>query len=164
MAAGCAGRGSRPRCSIQVTLQGFDTHASNFEGHVTQSRLLDPAFAALMDDLAARDLLDSTVVLCIGEFGRTPSINGLDGRDHWPNGFSCVIGGGGLRSGVVIGATNPDAQVEDKKIEPHDPITVPDLYATVMSAMGVDWREEIITPIGRPLMLSQGSPIDRLLG
>ncbi|MCA9054438.1 MAG: DUF1501 domain-containing protein [Planctomycetaceae bacterium] len=150
--------------AIQVTLQGFDTHANNFEGHITQSKLLDPAFAALMDDLVERDLLDSTIVLCIGEFGRTPSINGLDGRDHWPNGFSCVIGGGGLRSGVVIGATDPDAQVEDKKVEPHDPITVPDLYATVMSAMGVDWREEIITPIGRPLMLSQGSPIDRLLG
>jgi uncharacterized protein (DUF1501 family) len=150
--------------SIQVTLPGFDTHASNFEGHQQQARVLDPAFAALVDDLAERDLLESTIVLCIGEFGRTPAINGLDGRDHWPNGFSCVVGGGGLQSGLVIGATDPDAQVADKLVSPHDPIAVPDLYATIMSAVGVDWTEEIQTPIGRPLKLSEGTPIARLLG
>ena len=106
--------------SVQVTLQGFDTHANNFEGHITQTKQLDPAFAALIDDLAARDLLASTVVLCIGEFGRTPQINGFDGRDHWPNGFSCVVGGGGLRSGVLIGGTDPDKQVADEKAPPHE--------------------------------------------
>ncbi len=150
--------------SIQVVLRGFDTHANNFEGHETQADLLDPAFAALIDDLADRDLLDSTVVLCIGEFGRTPWINGLDGRDHWPNGFSCVVGGGGLRSGVVIGATDPDAQFQDKTVPPHEPMTVQDLYATILKVMNVDGSEEIITPIGRPLMLCEGTPIDRLIG
>ena len=150
--------------AIQVTLRGFDTHANNFEGHITQTKMLDPAFAALMDDLAERDLLESTVVLCIGEFGRTPNINALDGRDHWPNGFSCVVGGGGLRSGVLIGATAPDKQVEDKKHPPVDPVSVEDLYATILQTMGVDWTEEIITPIGRPMMLSQGMPLERLLG
>lgn len=150
--------------SVQVTLRGFDTHANNFEGHQTQAQQLDPAFAALIDDLAAQDLLDSTVVLCIGEFGRTPQINGLEGRDHWPNGFSCILGGGGLRSGVLIGATNPDDQVADKTTAPGDPVTLPDLYATVLQAMGVDWTEEVQTPIGRPMRLSQGQPIARLLG
>ncbi len=85
-----------------MTLSGFDTHADNYKGHITQTKILDPAFAALMHDLAERDLLASTIVLCIGEFGRTPWINALDGRDHWPHGFSCVIGGGGLKSGQII--------------------------------------------------------------
>jgi uncharacterized protein (DUF1501 family) len=149
--------------SIQVTLPGFDTHANNFEGHQTQARILDPALAALLDDLAERDLLSATVLLCIGEFGRTPRINGLDGRDHWPNGFSCLIGGGGLRSGIVIGATDPDAQVADKTRPPHDPVTIPDLYATILETMGVDTSEEIITPLGRPLRLAEGTPLERLL-
>jgi hypothetical protein len=150
--------------SVQVTLSGFDTHANNFEGHQTQANQLDPAFSALLDDLAAQDLLDSTVVLCIGEFGRTPVINGLDGRDHWPNGFSCVLGGGGLRSGVLIGATNPDEQAADKTKPPHDPVTMQDLYATILKTMGVDWTQEVQTPIGRPMMLSPGQPIAGLLG
>ncbi len=150
--------------SIQVTLNGFDTHANNFEGHQTQAAMLDPALAALLEDLAARDLLESTVVLCIGEFGRTPVINGLDGRDHWPNGFSCVVGGGGLRSGVVLGATHPEEQAADKTKPPHDPIAIPDLYATILKVMGLDWTQEVQTPIGRPMMLATGQPIARLLG
>lgn len=149
--------------SIQVVLQGFDTHVANFSGHETQAAQLDPAFSALIQDLVDRDLLDSTIVLCIGEFGRTPRINAADGRDHWPNGFSCVIGGGGLRSGLVIGETDPDAQQADTTLKPADPIEVPDLYATILQQMGVAWEEERITPIGRPLALCQGSPIDRLL-
>jgi len=156
--------------SIQVVLQGFDTHANNYEGHVTQCEQLDPAFAALVQDLVEQDLLDSTIVLCIGEFGRTPRINPLGGRDHWPMGFSCVIGGGGLRSGAIIGATDPDRGVreQDKKpaerTGPHDPIEIPDLYATIMHRMGVQYDEELITPIGRPLALCEGTPIERLLG
>ncbi len=150
--------------SIQVVLQGFDTHAANFTGHETQAQQLDPAFSALVADLAERDLLDSTVVLCIGEFGRTPQINPLDGRDHWPNGFSCVIGGGGLRSGLVIGETsNPDEAVNVKSIQPADPIKVPDLYATILQTMGVEYDYEEMTPIGRPLLRTEGTPIERLL-
>lgn len=151
--------------SIQVVLRGFDTHANNFEGQKTQARTLDPAFATLIRDLAERDLLDSTIVLCIGEFGRTPWINGLGGRDHWPGGFSCVVGGGGLRSGVLIGATNPDVRDDDDKSSriPKSPIEVPDLYATILKQIGVDGSKEIVTPIGRPLALCQGKPIDQLL-
>lgn len=150
--------------SVQVVLRGWDTHANNYEGCREQTAILDPAFASLMQDLVDRDLLESTIILCIGEFGRTPQINGLDGRDHWPNGFSCVIGGGGLRSGLLIGGTDPDAQVRDKLTSPGDPIRLPDLYATVMKQMGVDHSEEILTPIGRPITLADGSPITRLQG
>lgn len=149
--------------SIQVTLSGFDTHADNYKGHITQTKILDPAFAALMHDLAERDLLASTIVLCIGEFGRTPWINALDGRDHWPHGFSCVIGGGGLKSGQIIGATAADGQSDEKPIKPTNPIEVPDLYATILDRMGVEFSKELITPIGRPLKVCPGKPIEQLL-
>ncbi|MFO1092076.1 MAG: DUF1501 domain-containing protein [Planctomycetaceae bacterium] len=151
--------------AVQVTLPGFDTHAQNFTGHETQAKQLDPAFAALIFDLVERDLLDSTIVLCIGEFGRTPRINPLDGRDHWPSGFSCVIGGGGLLGGQVIGATgNPDEVGDAKSIKPADPVSVPDLYATILKVMGVDYAFEELTPVGRPLKRTDGSPLERLLG
>jgi hypothetical protein len=145
--------------SIQVVLNGFDTHTDNFEGCKAQAEMLDPAFATLLNDLVERDLLASTIVLCIGEFGRTPRINPLDGRDHWPSGFSCVIAGGGLKSGVVVGATDPEGQ----KKEPERPVSVADLYTTIMHQMGVDASKEINTPIGRPIMLSEGEAVKELI-
>jgi uncharacterized protein (DUF1501 family) len=145
--------------AVEVTLDGFDSHANNFEAHKSNGAILDPALASLLRDLRERDLFASTVVLCIGEFGRTPEINNLGGRDHWPTGFSCLVGGGGLRSGVVIGETDPSG----KKVEPADPIEVRDLFATIMHAAGVDPEHEIITPIGRPMAFSDGKPIERLL-
>lgn len=146
--------------SLQVVLDGFDTHAENFSGHETQAKILDPAFATLIRDLQERDLLTSTVVLCMGEFGRTPRINPLDGRDHWPTGFSCVLGGGGLTSGALVGATDPAGE----KNQPVDPVTVADLFATILKTMGVQYDSEVITPIGRPIALCQGQPIEQLLG
>jgi hypothetical protein len=147
------------RC-VQVVLDGFDTHAENFTGHITQSKILDPALATLIQDLVDGDLLSSTVLLCIGEFGRTPRINPLDGRDHWPTGFSCLVGGGGLATGVVYGATDP----EGEKTEPTDPITVADLYATILKTMGVQYDQEVITPVGRPIALCNGKPVEALFG
>ena len=147
--------------AIEVTLRGFDTHANNHVGHKTQAAILDPAFAALIADLKKRDLLDSTIVLCIGEFGRTPTINALAGRDHWPHAFSCVVGGGGLKAGLVIGETDPTGS----KKEPKDPIKLPDLYATILHRLGVDYAKEYQTPVGRPMAaVDAGSPIKRLLG
>jgi hypothetical protein len=145
--------------SIEVNLDGFDTHANNFGGQSTQAAIFDPAFAALIHDLRERDLLDSTVVLWAGEFGRTPTINKVAGRDHWPTGYSCVVGGGGFRKGVVIGETDP----EGVKTEPTEPVAIHDLFATIMKTLGVDYRKELTTPIGRPMGLCQGQPIDRLL-
>ncbi|MBS0265266.1 MAG: DUF1501 domain-containing protein [Planctomycetes bacterium] len=145
--------------SIEVNLNGFDTHANNFEGQSTQARIFDPAFATLIQDLKDRDLLDSTVVLWMGEFGRTPAINKVGGRDHWPTGFSCVVGGGGFQKGLVIGETDP----EGKKAEPEDPIEISHLFATIMRTLGVEYGKEIVTPVGRPMLLCQGKPIERLL-
>ncbi len=144
--------------AIEVNLNGFDSHANNHEIHNSRASELDPAFAALVNDLVERDLLDSTLVLCIGEFGRTPKINPLAGRDHWPTGFSCVLGGGGLGSGVVIGATDPTGEKKD----PTDPVGVADLFATVFHTLGLDPAEEFLTPIGRPMAISSGTPLTGL--
>ena len=145
--------------AVEVTLGGFDSHVNNFAVHRERAGVLDPAFATLIRDLRDRDLLDSTLLLCIGEFGRTPNINPLGGRDHWPTGFSCIVGGGGLRAGVVLGQTDP----EGKQKQPRDPIHVPDLYATLLQRLGLDPRHEVVSPIGRPIRLSEGVPIERLL-
>lgn len=144
--------------AVEVTLSGWDTHTSNHEGCQTQAGILDPAFATLIKDLKDRDLLDSTVVLCIGEFGRTPSINPLGGRDHWPRWFSCVLGGGGLKRGVMIGETDPAG-----KTKPVDEVEIKDLYATVFQTLGIDHEEEMITNIGRSIRISNGAPIAKLL-
>ena len=145
--------------AIEVSMTGFDTHANNYEGMQTQAEILDPGLSTLIRDLKERDLLDSTVVMCLGEFGRTPNINPLDGRDHWPSGFSCLIGGGGLKSGIVIGETDPSGEKKD----PSDPIPVENLFSTVLHQLGIDYQKELITPIGRPMALAQGELIQPLL-
>src|SRR5580692_4443290 len=145
--------------AVEITLSGFDTHANNFNGHRDNARVLDPALATLLRDLRERDLLQSTVVLVIGEFGRSPAINPLDGRDHWPSGFSCLVGGGGLRSGLAIGSTDPEGHEK----MPHEPVEVADLFATIFKTFGLDSAHEVITPIGRPMAFSSGKPISRLL-
>ena len=153
--------------AIEVTLPGFDTHIANHSGHVTNCRILDPAIATLIQDLRERDLLDSTVVLCISEFGRTPSINPAGGRDHWPNWFSCLVAGGGFREATVIGETLSDVfdgKDSDGKLRlASDPVSVPELYATIMATMGIDFSKEILTPIGRPMRFADAKPTARLL-
>jgi len=144
--------------AVEVTLRGFDSHANNFEGHAQQAEQLDPALSSLIQDLREQELLSSTVVLCVGEFGRTPKINKLEGRDHWPNGFSCLLGGGGLRGGLVIGSTDPSG----RQTKPQDPVPIADLYATILNVLRIDYAQEQITPIGRPLAYSSGTPIKQL--
>ncbi|MEZ6089248.1 MAG: DUF1501 domain-containing protein [Pirellulaceae bacterium] len=152
------------RC-VEVGLSGWDTHADNHNGQKTQCDILDPAYAALLSLLAERDLLDSTLVVCGGEFGRTPQINPLAGRDHWPHGFSIALAGCGLRSGVVHGATSPNPKLEKEDLLSNvaDPVTVADIHATILKALGVEFDRELITPIGRPLRLSDGKPIESIL-
>jgi len=145
------------RC-VEVALNGWDTHVNNFNGTAVQTKQLDPALATLIRDLREHDLLDSTLVLCTGEFGRTPKINPAAGRDHWPTGFSLALAGGGIRGGQVIGETDPGGSPT-----PSDPVSVDDLYATILSAMGIDPGKTYITPIGRPIKLSQGTPLRQLL-
>lgn len=164
------------RC-VEVTLAGWDTHANNHSFCKQQNSILDPAFAALISDLKDRKLLDRTLVVCAGEFGRTPSINPAGGRDHWPTGFSVALAGGNIRGGQVIGETNPDAKVVEskpgimmmgKKNEAwkdfvREPVTVEDLSATLLSSFGVNFEKLSQTPIGRTVKYSTGVPITQLL-
>ena len=145
------------RC-VEVNLNGWDTHTNNHEAHSKLAPTLDAALSALIDDLRQRDLFDKTVILCGGEFGRTPTVNRLDGRDHWPHGFTMLLAGGGLRGGVALGETDPAG---GRKVK--DPYDVPDIHATVLTALGIDPAHEELAPIGRPIKLSEGKPISALL-
>lgn len=146
------------RC-VEVTLDGWDSHANNHEIHTRLAKTLDPAFAALLRDLARRNMLDKTLVLCMGEFGRTPNLNPLGGRDHWPHNFTAALAGGGIHGGMVIGESDPAGGKE-----PKDPVPVANLHATVLKAMGIDWEATLKTPIRRTVRRSQGEPIEKLLG
>jgi hypothetical protein len=145
------------RC-VEVNLGGWDSHVNNHEIHAKLAPTLDTALSALLSDLLARDLLQKTVVICGGEFGRTPEMNRLGGRDHWPHGFTMLLAGGGLRGGIALGETDPEGGREIK-----DRYEVPDLHATVLTALGLDPAHEELAPIGRPIKLSEGKPIAALL-
>jgi len=145
------------RC-VEVTLEGWDSHVNNHEIHRKLAHTLDPALSTLLTDLRERDLLARTIVVCGGEFGRTPQINRLEGRDHWPHGFSMLLAGGRLRSGLALGQTDPEG---GRTVE--DPQSVADLHATLLAALGIDPAHEEMAPVGRPIQLSEGRPIERLL-
>ena len=120
---------------------------------------LDRSFSALLDDLVERDMLESTLILVTGEFGRTPEINAFQGRDHWPNVFSLVLAGGGIHGGQVIGASDKDGMfVKD------NPVQVPDLLTTIYHKLGIDYDKEYISNIGRPVKIgANGKPLQALL-
>jgi uncharacterized protein (DUF1501 family) len=133
---------------VEVTLNGWDTHQQNFEQVKRLSGMLDPAWATLMNDLKDRGLLDSTLIVWMGEFGRTPRINGSIGRDHWASSWSTVLAGGGLKGGQVIGKTSADGMaIDERKVE------VADLLGTICLALGLDPRKQNQSNIGRPIRL-----------
>ena len=152
------------RC-IEVTMQGWDSHANNHSNHRDNAKVLDPAFAALIRYLNDRKLLDRTTVVCGGEFGRTPWINPAGGRDHWPHGFTMALAGGGIASGRVIGETSPepDLDAEDKTKVLRDPHNIADVHATILHSLGIEFEKELQTPVGRPMIISQGKVIQELL-
>mgnify|MGYP002623769894 CR=1 FL=1 len=152
------------RC-VEVTLNGWDTHANNHAGCKIQTDILGPAYASLIKYLKQRDLLKHTVVICGGEFGRTPRLNGIEGRDHWPHGFSICLSGGGIQGGRVVGETSPEPKMEKEHWDQNvaDPHNVADIHATVLHALGIDFKRELQTPIQRPMIISQGSVIEELL-
>ena len=152
------------RC-VEVTLGGWDSHVTNHSLQAGRCEILDAALSALLDRLKEEDLLETTLVVCGGEFGRSPQINAAEGRDHWPHGFSTFLAGCGIRPGGVYGATaakpklDPDRPLDDVG----NPITVGDLHATILSSLNVPYSEEIQTPIGRPLRRSEGEAVKELL-
>ncbi len=152
------------RC-VEVTLGGWDSHITNHTLQSSACATLDPALSALLKRLEERDMLDSTLVVCGGEFGRTPTINPAEGRDHWPHGFSTLLAGCGIRRGAVHGATSPRPKLDREKPlqDVSDVATVADVHATILTALGVEYDEELETPIGRPLKRSEGTPIDSIM-
>jgi hypothetical protein len=140
---------------------GWDTHGQNFDNVRRLSEVLDPAFAALLADLHDRGRLEDTTVVWMGEFGRTPRINQGQGRDHFPNAWSTVIAGGGIRGGQVYGRTSPDGStVEDPR-----PISTRDFLATACRALGIDHTRQNMSNAGRPIrIVEQGAlPIEEVL-
>jgi uncharacterized protein (DUF1501 family) len=126
---------------------GWDTHGQNFDNVRRLSEMLDPAWGTLMDDLRQRGLFDSTLIVWMGEFGRTPRINPQRGRDHYPNAWTTVLAGGGIRGGQVYGRTSADGTtVEDPR-----QVTVPDFLATVCRALGMDPTGQNMSNVGRPI-------------
>ena len=151
---------------VSVMNTGWDTHENlalqlrdGYSGAKVGVGLIptfDQAFSALVTDLSERNLLDDTLVIVMGEFGRTPKLNSRGGRDHWPRVFSTVLAGGGVQGGQVIGSSDRVGE------SPHDnPITPNDLACTIYTLLGVDPNLELHTADGRPVRVNQGGKLIR---
>ncbi|MBX3435993.1 MAG: DUF1501 domain-containing protein [Planctomycetaceae bacterium] len=140
---------------------GWDTHQDNFNGVRQMCEVLDPAWSTLLEDLRLRGLLESTLMIWMGEFGRTPQIAAdRTGRDHFPVAWSTALCGGGIRGGQVVGRTSTDGMsVEDRKV------STPDFLATVCRALGVDPATQNISNVGRPIRIAdpEATPIEEVL-
>jgi uncharacterized protein (DUF1501 family) len=132
---------------VEVNLGGWDMHNGIFAALGRTLPVMDQGMAALTEDLAASGRLKDTVILWMGEFGRTPRINQNAGRDHYPRAWSVVVGGGKLKGGTVVGGTSPDGgEVKDS------PVKVGDLFATVYTGLGLDIEQhgQVRDNLGRP--------------
>ena len=154
---------------VEVTLSsvdgrnslGWDTHAQNFDTVKSLCGVLDSGWSTLISDLRSRGLLDDTLIVWMGEFGRTPKINESAGRDHFPNAWSTVLAGGKLKGGRVIGDTGADGgEVHDR------PVSVPDFLATIVKSLGLDPMGQNMAENGRPIRLvdPKAKPIAEVLG
>jgi hypothetical protein len=143
---------------VEVNHGGWDTHQDNFTRVQGLAQTLDQGLSALMADLADKGMLDKTLVVVATEFGRTPTINGNTGRDHYPKAFTCLLGGGGIRGGQVYGKTDKTGgNIEE------DPVSVQDLHATIGHALGLDLDKIIHSPSKRPFTLAdKGKPVTAL--
>jgi hypothetical protein len=140
---------------------GWDTHGNNFEQVKQLSAVLDQGWSALMSDLAERGLLDSTLIVWMGEFGRTPKINRNNGRDHWPNSWATVLAGGGIKGGQAVGKTSDDGMEVKER-----PVTQADLIATVCKGLGIDPDKQNQSNVGRPIRIADAGskPIKEVVG
>jgi uncharacterized protein (DUF1501 family) len=143
---------------VEVNSGGWDLHRGCFTTLETKLPELDKAFSALVEDLAQRGLLASTVVLCMGEFGRTPRINGEAGRDHFARAWSVVLGGAAIQGGRAIGKTNADGTAVET-----DPYSSEDLMATVCHALGISLATTYTAKNGRPMKIANGGGVIREL-
>ena len=139
---------------VEVRSDGWDTHQDVGDTISGIAKQVDPAMAALITDLEDRKMLDTTTVVWLGEFGRTPTISPRGGRDHFPRAFSCVLAGGGIRGGQVIGKTSADGSSIEQR-----PVTVPDLFVSLSKTLAIDPRHENHSPLGRPLKIVDGGEV-----
>jgi uncharacterized protein (DUF1501 family) len=139
----------------------WDTHSKNAERvRDVLCPQFDRAYAALLGDLEQRGLLEETLVVVMGEFGRSPKINGAGGRDHWGQVFSVALAGAGIAGGQVIGSSDKIGGVPDSR-----PVRPPDLAATIFHLLGINPHGEFIDPTGRPRMVTNsGNPLRELVG
>ena len=138
--------------------QNWDSHRDNFDQH--RRFLLPPAdqsLSALIEDLDDRGLLDSTLVVALGEFGRTPNINANAGRDHWPDCYTILLAGGGIHGGTVLGSSDRIGAYPET-----DPVTPADLAATIYWRFGLDPHQTVPDQTGRPHRLADGRPLTEL--
>jgi hypothetical protein len=135
----------------------WDSHEKLFARHRQLIPPSDEAVSALIEDLDARGLLDTTLVVALGEFGRTPRVNGSGGRDHWPDCYSILLAGGGVVGGAVYGASDKIGAYPAA-----DPVTPADLAATIYWRFGLDPATEIYDQTGRPFRLAEGEPLRKL--
>jgi hypothetical protein len=139
---------------VEVSCNGWDTHLDNFNRSRELCQQIDQPTAMLIRDLESRGMLEKTLVIWMGEFGRTPRINPRAGRDHYPQAFNAVLAGGGVRGGQVIGQTNDaGTEVTDR------PVQVADLFRTVYHALGIDADQENTSLDGRPIKLVNGGEV-----
>ena len=143
---------------IEVRAGGWDNHNNVNDGVAKNAASVDPGFASLVADLKIRGMLDRTLVVWMGEFGRTPKINPNAGRDHFPRVFSVAMAGGGVKGGQVIGASTPDGSGVKER-----PVSVVDLLASFCKSLQIDPKKENISPQGRPIkIVDGGQPIKEL--
>lgn len=145
---------------VSLTISDFDTHSNNFSRMRQALPIVDHGLTTLVADLEERGLLDDVMIVAWGEFGRTPTINKNAGRDHWPRVGPCLLAGGGLRTGQVIGATDRYAgEVRSR------PVTYKDVFCTLYRHLGIDARQVTLAdPQGRPqYVLDEGEPLAELI-
>mgnify|MGYP002622694926 FL=1 len=147
---------------VQVQRSGWDMHANLWQNMPRTAGEVDQGVSALVTDLKERGMLENTLVVVLGEFGRTPKINQRTpkvGRDHFARNFNLLLAGGGIKGGVCVGSTSSDGmEIEDR------PVEVDDLFQTMCHCMRIDADKELITPEGRPLrIVDAGAPIEELL-
>jgi uncharacterized protein (DUF1501 family) len=131
---------------VEVPMAGWDTHRDNTGRVKRLCSELDPALAALITDLKERGRFDDTLVIWMGDFGRTPHVGKQGGRDHFPRAWTTLLAGGGIKAGQAVGRTDKaGATVEESRV------TAIDFMATVCKALGIDTAQEFTTPGGRPM-------------
>ncbi|MCW8132325.1 MAG: DUF1501 domain-containing protein [Planctomycetota bacterium] len=144
---------------VECSLGGWDNHNDIDKAIANNAKTLDPALSNLVEDLNASGQLKRTLVICTGEFGRTPKVNGTGGRDHYPRVFSAFVAGGGVKQGYVYGSSDATGtEVKDLPVKPGD------LHATMFDQLGIDFTKEFQTDQGRPIkIVNEGKPLKDLI-